>query len=199
MPLIDDEVVKANIEIEKSEKEIISIMGSNKNLTLKKLRDICSMKAGKFVKASQIEPDKEEGLYPCYGGNGLRGYVQTFTHNGTYSIIGRQGALCGNITFVKDKFHATEHAVVVTPTIELDTKWLYHKLVIMNLNQYATGVAQPGLSVKNLEPIDIEIPNLDTQKEIVQKIEILEAKISKAKTIIAKASSRKEAVLREFL
>jgi len=197
--LIDDEVVKANIEVEKSEKEIISIMGSDKNSTLKKLRDICSMKAGKFVKASQIEPDKEEGLYPCYGGNGLRGYVQTFTHNGTYSIIGRQGALCGNITFVKDKFHATEHAVVVTPTIELDTKWLYHKLVIMNLNQYATGVAQPGLSVKNLEPIDIEIPNLDTQKEIVQKIEILEAKISKAKTIIAKASSRKEAVLREFL
>ena len=197
--LIDDEVVKANIEVEKSEKEIISIMGSDKNSTLKKLRDICSMKAGKFVKASQIEPDKEEGLYPCYGGNGLRGYVQTFTHNGTYSIIGRQGALCGNITFVKDKFHATEHAVVVTPTIELDTKWLYHKLVIMNLNQYATGVAQPGLSVKNLEPIDIEIPNLDVQKEIVQKIEILEAKISKAKTIIAKASSRKEAVLREFL
>ena len=197
--LIDDEVVKANIEIEKSEKEIISIMGSDKNLTLKKLRDICSMKAGKFVKASQIEPDKEEGLYPCYGGNGLRGYVQTFTHNGTYSIIGRQGALCGNITFVKDKFHATEHAVVVTPTIKLDTKWLYHKLVIMNLNQYATGVAQPGLSVKNLESIDIEIPNLDAQKEIVQKIEILETKISKAKTIIAKASSRKEAVLREFL
>jgi len=197
--LIDDEVVKANIEVEKSEKEIISIMGSDKNSTLKKLRDICSMKAGKFVKASQIEPDKEEGLYPCYGGNGLRGYVQTFTHNGTYSIIGRQGALCGNITFVKDKFHATEHAVVVTPTIELDTKWLYHKLVIMNLNQYATGVAQPGLSVKNLEPIDIEIPNLDVQKEIVQKIEILEAKISKAKIIIAKASSRKKAVLREFL
>ena len=106
---------------------------------------------------------------------------------------------CEGCPFVKDKFHATEHAVVVTPTIELDTKWLYHKLVIMNLNQYATGVAQPGLSVKNLEPIDIEIPNLDAQKEIVQKIEILEAKISKAKTIIAKASSRKEAVLREFL
>jgi len=197
--LIDNEVIKANEEIEKSKKEIFLVISNNKNSTVKKLRDICDMKAGKFVKASQIEPDKKDGLYPCYGGNGLRGYVKTSTHNGVYSIIGRQGALCGNITFVKDRFHATEHAVVVTPTIELDTKWLYHKLVIMNLNQYATGVAQPGLSVKNLEPIDIEVPDLDTQKEIVQKIEKLESKITKAQSIIDRASERKEAILREYL
>ncbi len=197
--VVDSEVQKANEAIEKAENEVISIMDVEESFEVKKLGEICQMKAGKFVKASGIYPENGKSLYPCYGGNGLRGYVKTFTHEGTYPIIGRQGALCGNVTFVSNKFHATEHAVVVTPIIELDIKWLYHKLVIMNLNQYATGVAQPGLSVKNIEPLEIALPPLKTQKEIVSKVQKLEEKITKAKTIVESASEKKQAILKEYL
>jgi type I restriction enzyme S subunit len=55
----------------------------------------CQMQAGKFVSASDIQDESGEDLYPCYGGNGLRGYTRTFTHSGKYPLIGRQsGALC---------------------------------------------------------------------------------------------------------
>jgi type I restriction enzyme S subunit len=131
----------------------------------KKLGEICEMQAGKFVSASEIISKKNDNLFPCYGGNGLRGYTKSFNKNGTYSLIGRQGALCGNVTLVEEKFHATEHAIIVTPYDKIDTIWLYYLLVRLNLNQYATGMAQPGLSVQNLMKIETASPYTKLEQE----------------------------------
>src|SRR5690606_37268286 len=97
--------------------------------------------------ASEISREIENDFYPCYGGNGLRGYVKSYTHIGRYSLIGRQGALCGNVHLVEGKFHATEHALVVEPQSYIDDIWLFHKLTSLELINYSKGVAQPGLSV----------------------------------------------------
>lgn len=125
----------------------------------------CDMQAGKFVAASNISESNQTGLFPCYGGNGLRGYTTTHTHDGTYPLIGRQGALCGNVRLVSGKFHATEHAVVATPKNAIDVGWLYHSLDLLNLNRFATGQAQPGLSVDVLENVSLAIPVLEDEQQ----------------------------------
>ena len=135
-----------------------------KDEQLPRLGEVCMLKAGLFVRADDIQSEFGEGLYPCFGGNGLRGYVSDYTHDGDFPIIGRQGALCGNVQYVTGKFHATEHAVVVTAQDSIDSYWLYHLLVLLKLNRYATGAAQPGLSVGNLEKIHIQVPELVAQE-----------------------------------
>jgi len=139
----------------------------------------CDMQAGKFVAASQISERHQKGLFPCYGGNGLRGYTETHTHNGTYPLIGRQGALCGNVRLVNEQFHATEHAVVATPRTGIDVGWLYYSLDLLNLNRFATGQAQPGLSVDVLENVALAISPLEAeQKKIADCLNSLDELIS---------------------
>ncbi len=106
------------------------------------------MKAGRHIKATEISdfPSKTHP-FPCYGGNGIRGYVSEYSHDGAYVIIGRQGALCGNVKRTKGKFYATEHAVVTEALDDLNIDWTYHMLEIMNLNQYASKSAQPVLQL----------------------------------------------------
>jgi len=132
---------------------------------VKPLIAICNMQAGKFVPAAEISERPAIGLYPCYGGNGLRGYTRTYTHSGKYPLIGRQGALCGNVTLVTGRFHATEHAVVATPNNAINIDWLFYRLVSLDLNRFATGQAQPGLSVEVLDKVFCAAPREKREQE----------------------------------
>jgi len=139
-----------------------------------KLGSITNMKAGKFVPASEIFSNPNDNLYECYGGNGLRGYVNSHTHKGDFVLIGRQGALCGNVKIVSGVFHATEHAIVCSPKTEYETMWLYFLLDFINLNKYATGAAQPGLNVGKLVEIEIILPPHDLQRQFVKSFNLIE-------------------------
>ena len=131
--------------------------------TVKKLAFLASLKSGDSITTDDI---KEDGPYPVYGGNGLRGYTDRFTHDGEYALIGRQGALCGNINYAKGEFWASEHAVVVAPREEIAVRWLGELLRAMELNQYSVSAAQPGLSVETLAALRVPIPPVKEQRAI---------------------------------
>ena len=133
------------------------------------LGEVFTLQAGKNITAKDIS-DKEdsEHRFPCYGGNGLRGYVCSYNRNGRFPLIGRQGALCGNINFAEGLFYATEHAVVVETYCKTDVEWAVHTLIHLNLNQYATSTAQPGLSVSTINEVLIPLPPIEEQRRIVR-------------------------------
>lgn len=199
---IDTKLQQSKQTIQELSKQLLSVMENMGNTTsVMKLGDFCQMQAGKFVKASNIHSVQDEKYkYPCYGGNGFRGYTDTMTNEGTYTLIGRQGALCGNINVATGQFHATEHAVVVYPKEDIvDSKWLRYTLQKMNLNQYATGVAQPGLSVQRILQLTTEVPSLEVQKQIVKEIKKFEIQINEARSFIESSSAKKQEILDKYL
>lgn len=160
------------------------LSGGGKNeVEWKTLGEVFSMKAGVHINANEISDFQTEGYpYPCYGGNGIRGYVMHSNQIGPSAIIGRQGALCGNVKYTDGLYYATEHAVVVKPKEEVNIKWAFYKLQQMDLNQYKSQGAQPGLAVGKLLDLKIPIPPLSTQRRIVSILDRFESLVNDIST-----------------
>lgn len=166
-----------------------------KEWEVKRLGEICThFKSGTTITAKEIT---EEGLYPVYGGNGLRGYSNTYTHNGDYILIGRQGALCGNINFVCGKSYISEHAIAVQT--DEDMRWLRYKLENWNLNRFSESSAQPGLSVEKLVRYKLTVPTLNEQIGIATILQLWDTAIEKQSELIEKLKLRKRALMQQLL
>ena len=132
----------------------------------RKLGELCDIfRSGEFIKASDIY---EDGAFPVYGGNGLRGYADRFNYDGNYALIGRQGALCGNMNFSSGKAYFTEHAVAVHANDNNNTRFLFYLLDTMNLGQYSAQSAQPGLAVNKLITLPALCPSKLEQETIAE-------------------------------
>ena len=147
-----------------SDKPEIRFDGFTDDWEQRKLWDVAQeFKSGNSLKADEIDIT---GDYPVYGGNGLRGYTSTYNHDGEYALIGRQGALCGNMNYSAGKAYFTEHAVVVKADENNDTRFLYYMLDTMNLGQYSDQSAQPGLAVNKLVKLENSFPKKEEQQQI---------------------------------
>ncbi|WP_425640645.1 restriction endonuclease subunit S [Marinomonas gallaica] len=156
----------------------------------------CSnFRSGKFIKAEDI---KKSGDYPVYGGNGLRGFTSEYNHDGTYALIGRQGALCGNMNYSCGKAFFTEHAIAVQANEKNDTLFLYYKLGLMNLGQYSGQSAQPGLSVNKLTELEDFTPVKPEQTAIGTYFQKLDNLINQHKQKHDKLSNIKKAMLEKM-
>lgn len=145
-----------------------------------KLKFLCKMQAGKNITSEEIQ---KSGSYPVYGGNGIRGYFSHYNVDKESIVIGRQGALCGNVHLVANFFWATEHAVVTQCTQYEYIRHLFYLLKGMNLNQYASdSAAQPGLSVGIMENLMSILAPQNEQKQIAA---YLDRKCSAIDEIIA--------------
>lgn len=140
------------------------------------LGSVCArLSSGKGIPASQVF---NEGAFPVYGGNGLRGYTDHSNFRGDCAIIGRQGAFCGNVRYFNGEAYMTEHAVVVCANECHNTRYLAYLLSQMNLGRLSGQSAQPGLSVKTLAKQVIELPPLDVQNKVVVVLSSLDSKIA---------------------
>ncbi|MFE4609137.1 restriction endonuclease subunit S [Streptomyces niveus] len=141
---------------------------------------VSEMRAGDAITSERIE---DSGNVPVYGGNGVRGFTEAPTHDGVHVLIGRQGALCGNVHLAKGAFWASEHAIVSTPARNVDARWLAHLLRTMYLGQYSVTAAQPGIGVAQISALDAYLPSLEEQEAIA---DFLDEQTSRIDTLISK-------------
>ena len=145
----------------------------------RRLKTLCDMQSGDAITAMSIE---ETGQYPVFGGNGIRGFSSNYTHDGDFVLIGRQGALCGNVHVVRGRFWASEHAIVATLRRYHIHEWLGALLEFMNLNQYSIAAAQPGLSIDRILNLQAPVPPTSEQRAISRHLGAMTAAIQEAVT-----------------
>lgn len=136
--------------------------------SLMKLKYLGMIKSGDGIKNEQL---KENGEYPVWGGNGLMGYIDTYNTKDNAIVIGRVGALCGNVRLVYSPVFVTDNALIYNITGIIDHKFLLYAMRAANLNSLNSSNAQPLITGTKVKNVSIPYPSKDIQKEIVSYID----------------------------
>ncbi|CAK2073568.1 type I restriction enzyme M protein [Vibrio crassostreae] len=136
--------------------------------------DLISVKAGKPLTKEVIQ---EEGKFPVYGGNGIMGYYNEYLFDGENILIGRVGAHCGNVHYVKGPAWVTNNSfrAILRCDNRVHTPYLAHVLRRLDLNKFARGSAQPSISFSKIKDIKINLPDFEQQVELSLWFDALEA------------------------
>jgi type I restriction enzyme M protein len=153
----------------------------NTEYDLVKLENVFKLTSGKFLP----KKDFVEGNYLVYGGNGVTGnHNEYFVENETI-VIGRVGEYCGAVHLTKPKCWVTDNCLMVAEyLIDVDQRYLLRILNEANLNQYAKVGGQPSLSQSSIYEIEIPLPPLEIQQQIVAEIEGYQKIIDGAKQVV---------------
>lgn len=109
-----------------------------------------------------------QGEYPVYGGNGIMGYHNQYNLDGLNVIVGRVGALCGNVRLVKGKIWYTDNAFLVHDKENVFyLPYLTYELQRADLRQYATQAAQPVVSNASMKDVVLAAPATKEEQELI--------------------------------
>ena len=150
---------------------------------VRKLKYVANFKSGDMITSESIS---ENGEFKVFGGGGFRGFTSSYTNEGDFVLIGRQGALCGNVNYANGKFWASEHAIVTYPILDIEQFYLGEILKMANLGRLSQTAAQPGIAIGQVRNESISIPPLKEQKQIVNYIEVENKKIDRTISTIKK-------------
>jgi len=140
----------------------------------------------------------DDGAYPYYGANGIIGFMDEYTHDGLYLVIGQDGYI-GKHYVVEGKFWGSNHNWVLKLKSNYDYEFIKAALDLLKYDYLITGGVIPKLTKEALESIRIPVPPLDKQKEISDHITGIRQQAQqlkdKTKELLQKASEEIEEIL----
>lgn len=127
-----------------------------------KLGDVCAIRYGKDHKKLA------DGSVPVYGSGGIMRHVEKPLCTKPSVLIPRKGTL-GNLFYAEKPFWTVD-TLFWTDIDESKVipRYLYYTLKTKNLAELNVGTAVPSLTTDVLNEVEIDIPDLETQKHAVQ-------------------------------
>ena len=136
--------------------------------------DVLEIKNGK----NQRAVENPNGKYPIYGSGGIMGYADNYICNANTVIIGRKGNINKPI-FVDEPFWNVDTAFGLEAKKELLLpRYLYYFCLRYDFERLNKAVTIPSLTKADLLKIDIDIPKIDIQTTIVDRLGKIEQIIS---------------------
>lgn len=116
--------------------------------------------------------NRTEGIYPYYGANGIQDYVGEYIFDGVFLLVGEDGSVITKestpvLTWAEGKIWVNNHAHILKENGTVTLRYLYHYLQTVNVSSVVRGTP-PKLNQENLKNINISVPPLEVQSEIVR-------------------------------
>lgn len=126
--------------------------------------------------------DFTEAGFPVYGANGVIGFYSEYNHEQPTIAIGCRGA-CGLVHITEPRSYITSNAMALDAldTSECDQVYLAAFLKYRGFADVTTGAAQPQITRKNLESVEIPLPSLGDQIRIAHLLGKVEGLIAQRK------------------
>lgn len=134
---------------------------------VKKVKHFGRIRSGDSITNSEL---LDEGLYEVFGGNGLMGFSNYFNVEGDTIVIGRVGALCGNVRYINEKKWISDNALVLKLVGGLDYQYAQQLLAIADLNKLNSSNAQPLITGTKVLNFSVPIPPVGERSTISQFI-----------------------------
>ena len=160
------------------------------------LKEFIKVSSGEGLPDSKMNP----GQHPVYGGNGIMGFHNEFLFKEPRLIIGRVGALCGNVHITQNNSWITDNALIVSfLNSNEDVIFWYYILSNINLREYAFQSAQPVITGGIVEKIKINIPVSTSERGYIAHILITcDTVIKQTQSAIAKYKAIKQGLLHDL-
>ncbi|KAB0875608.1 restriction endonuclease subunit S [Cronobacter muytjensii] len=149
------------------------------------LRWYISVSSGTYLNNKEFETDESNDcMNPVIGGNGVMGFTSK-TNDGNCLVVGRVGALCGNVHQIRRSCWVTDNALKITYGCDFDVDYLEMYLKVLDLNKLANHNAQPLITGTMIKEQVAIIPPIDEQKNITK---FIQSKVGKIDILILKSS-----------
>ena len=197
--IISEAVTKGldrNVEIRDSGIDKFPMIRSNWNTS--KLKYIASIRSGSALPINNI---KKDALYEVYGGNGCMGRTDEYNTESPAIIIGRVGALCGNVHLIKTKKWVTDNALILNIKRDVTYEYLYYYLTAYDLNTLNSSNAQPLITGTKVLDVVTPMPSLNEQIMIANylddKTSMIDETIDQITVQIVELKSYKSSLITE--
>lgn len=199
---VDKEYNTSRMSIEDYKKRISKIFEDLEVIThtggvkLFKIGELCEVRKGQSITQKQT---KEGNIKVVAGGTGFAYYHNEANRDANIITISASGA-AGFVNFWKEPIFASDCTTLKAKT-DMETYYIYHYLKNMQEEIYklARGSAQLHVYPDDIKNIQIPIPSIEKQKEIVEQIEKYEKEIENLQAIMNSCKDRKDEILKKYL
>lgn len=138
--------------------------------------DFAKFKYGKMPRKETI---KDEGKYPIYSGYRYVGYCDEYNTDAQQLVIVARGVGgTGDVKLTEEKCYLTNLSI----SASIDEKialpqYLYYLFLMRNLRYLDSGSAQSQITIADLERVELALPDIETQKNIVEILSAIDRKI----------------------
>ena len=154
-----------------------------------KLEKVCEILDNKRIPVSASE--RNEGIYPYYGANGLQGYIDDYIFDDELVLLAEDGGNFGSkdrpIAYrVSGKCWVNNHAHILKPLNNIDVDYLCYSLMFYDTKGLVNGATRQKLTQAAMREMMIPLVELDIQKNIVFKLNKIQSLIDKRKNQVEK-------------